>query len=108
MISLKAEGKMISPNLELGAGCEVRRQLLDEREQHRLAEGAGVLAEHLLGFDGLTHVQHQVEVRCRQRLERKSDTTRFSHSQALSKTTLLETSVKPACFFMLMLCVVGN
>lgn len=53
---------MISPDLELRAGGEVRRELLDEGEQHGLAERAGVLPEHLLGLDGLAHVQHQVEV----------------------------------------------
>lgn len=67
-------GSPASPDLELRTGCEVRGELLDERQQHGLAEGAGVLPEHLLGLDGLTHVQHQVQVCGRERLDRKSHT----------------------------------
>ncbi|TNN38904.1 hypothetical protein EYF80_050934 [Liparis tanakae] len=53
-----------SPDLELGAGGEVGGELLDERQQHGLAEGARVLPEHLLGVDGLAHVEDQVQSRC--------------------------------------------
>lgn len=57
-----------SPDFELRAGGEVGRKLLDEREQHGLAEGARVLAKHLLRVDGLAHIQDQVQVSGRQRL----------------------------------------
>lgn len=64
-----------SPDLELRTGREVGGELLDQRQQHRLAEGAGVLPEHLLGLDGLAHVQHQVQVCGRERLDRESHTS---------------------------------
>jgi len=60
-----------SPDLELGAGGEAGGELLDERQQHGLAEGARVLPEHLLGVDGLAHVEDQVQIRRRQSLEGK-------------------------------------
>lgn len=53
-----------SPDFELRAGCKVGGELLDERQQHRLAERAGVLTEDLLRVDGLTHIQDQVQI-CR-------------------------------------------
>lgn len=55
-----------SPDFELGAGREVGRELLDERQQHGLGERTRVLAEHLLRVDGLAHVQDQVQVCGRQ------------------------------------------
>lgn len=57
-----------SPDFELRAGCEVGGKLLDEWEQHRLAERTGVLTKHLLRVDGLAHVQNQVQICRRQGL----------------------------------------
>lgn len=51
-----------SPDFELRAGCKVGGELLDERQQHRLAERAGVLTKYLLRVDGLTHIQDQVQI----------------------------------------------
>lgn len=71
-------GCVSSPDLELGARGEVGGQLLDQRQQHRLAQGAWRLAEHLLGVDGLAHVQNQVQVRRRQSLQHNTGATSFS------------------------------
>ncbi len=52
------------PDFELRASWQVGGQLLDEWQQHGLAERARVLTEHLLRVDGLTHIQDQVQI-CR-------------------------------------------
>lgn len=49
-------------DFKLRAGCEVGGELLDEGQQHRLAERARVLTKHLLRVDGLTHIQDQVQI----------------------------------------------
>lgn len=53
---------VVSPDFELGACGEVGGELLYKRKQHGLAERTGVLTEHLLRVDGLTHVQDQVQI----------------------------------------------
>lgn len=59
------------PDLEVGACNQVSGELLDEWEQYGLVQGAGSLTKHLLRVDGLTHVQYQVQIGCRQGLEKQ-------------------------------------
>lgn len=54
--------EVTSPDLEFRAGGEVGAELLDERQQHGLAERTRVLPEHLLGVDGLAHVEDEVQI----------------------------------------------
>lgn len=57
-----AEGN--KPDLEFCACAQVGGELLDERQEDSLMEWTGLLAEHLLRVNGLTHVQHQIQVCC--------------------------------------------
>lgn len=52
------------PYLEFCACAQVGGELLDERQKDSLMEWTGLLAEHLLGVNGLAHVQHQIQVCC--------------------------------------------
>lgn len=63
-----------SPDFELRAGGEVGGELLDERQQHGLAERTRVLPKHLLGVNGLADVQDQVQICGRQSLDGKEGT----------------------------------
>jgi hypothetical protein len=58
----------ISPDFQVGLRVEICRQLLDEREQHWLMQGAVGLAEQLLGVDLLAQLDHQQQVGGRERL----------------------------------------
>lgn len=51
-------------DLEFCARAQVGGELLDEGQKDGLVEWTGLLAEHLLGVDGLAHVQDQIQVCC--------------------------------------------
>lgn len=61
------------PDFKFCACAHVGGELLDEGQEDGLMERTGLLAKHLLRVDGVAHIQHQIEVCCRQSLRERSE-----------------------------------